>query len=59
MTGDNVTDDFAPLDFKKEVYGDGEEEWCLEDMGASSPDRYFYKDGKIEEGWSTPMEDEE
>ena len=45
--------------YKKEVYGDGEEEWCLEDMGASSPDRYFYKDGKIEEGWSTPMEDEE
>ena len=46
--------------YKKEVYGDdGEFEWCLEDMGASSPDRYFYKDGKIEEGWSTPMEDEE
>ena len=46
--------------YKKEVYGDdGEFEWCLEDMGASSPDRYYYKDGKIEEGWSTPMEDEE
>ena len=46
--------------YKKEVYGDdGEFEWCLEDMGASSPDRYFYKDGKIEEGWSTPMEDDE
>ena len=44
--------------YKKEVYDDSEE-WCLEDMGASSPDRYFYKDGKIEEGWSTPMEDEE
>ena len=44
--------------YKKEVYDDCEE-WCLEDMGASSPDRYFYKDGKIEEGWSTPMEDEE
>ena len=46
--------------YKKEVYGDdGEFEWCLEDMGASSPDRFFYKDGKIEEGWSTPMEEEE
>jgi len=46
--------------YKKEVYGDdGEFEWCLEDMGASSPDRYYYKDGKIEEGWSTPMEDDE
>ena len=46
--------------YKNEVYGDdGEFEWCLEDMGASSPDRFFYKDGKIEEGWSTPMEDEE
>jgi len=28
-------------------------------MGESSPDRYCYKNGKIEEGWSTPMEDEE
>jgi len=28
-------------------------------MGASSPDRYYYKNGQIEEGWSTPMEDEE
>ena len=46
--------------YKKEVYGDdGEFEWCLEDMGASSPDRYCYKNGKIEEGWSTPMEDDE
>jgi hypothetical protein len=46
--------------YKKEVYGDdGEFEWCLEDMGASSPDRYYYKDGKIEEGWSTPMEEDE
>ena len=46
--------------YKKEVYGDdGEFEWCLEDMGASSPDRYYYKNGQIEEGWSTPMEDEE
>ena len=46
--------------YKKEVYGDdGEFEWCLEDMGASSPDRYCYKNGKIEEGWSTPMEEEE
>ena len=44
--------------FKKEVY-DGDESWCVEDMGESNPERYFYKDGKIEEGWSTPMEDEE
>ena len=46
--------------YKKEVYGDdGEFEWCLEDMGASSPDRYHYKDGKIHGEWSTPMEDDE
>ena len=45
--------------YTKEVYEDGQEEWCLEDMGESSPDRYCYKNGKIEEGWSTPMEDEE
>ena len=44
--------------YKKE--GEGEDAyWGLEDMGESSPDRYYYKDGKIEEGWSTPMEDEE
>ncbi len=46
--------------YKKEVYGDdGEYEWCLEDMGDSSPDRYYYKDGKIECDWTTPMEEEE
>jgi len=45
--------------YKKEVYGDGEEEWCLEDMGESSPDRYCYKNGKIEGHWDTPMEEEE
>ena len=45
--------------YKKEVYGDGEEEWWLEDMGQSSPDRYYYKDGKIEGHWDTPMEEEE
>ena len=45
--------------YKKEEYSDGEYEWCLEDMGESSPDRYCYKNGKIEEGWSTPMEEEE
>tara|TARA_Y100001970_G_scaffold20243_1_gene22836 strand:- start:230 stop:706 length:477 start_codon:yes stop_codon:yes gene_type:complete len=45
--------------YTKEVYEDGQEEWCLEDMGESSPDRYCYKNGKIEEGWSTPMEEEE
>ena len=49
--------------YKKYEYtgidGKPEFEWALEDMGASSPDRYCYKDGKIEEGWSTPMEEEE
>ena len=45
--------------YNKEVYDDGEFEWCLEDMGASSPDRYYYKDGKIEYDWTTPMEEEE
>ena len=44
--------------YKKEVYDD-EVYWNVEDMGESSPDRYCYKNGKIEEGWSTPMEDEE
>ena len=41
------------------VDGKPEFEWALEDMGASSPDRYYYKDGKIQECWSTPMEDDE
>ena len=45
--------------YKKYVYEDGEFDWNVEDMGESSPDRYCYKNGKIEEGWSTPMEDEE
>ena len=45
--------------YKKEVYGDGEEDWCLEEMGESSPDRYCYKNGKIEGHWDTPMEEEE
>ena len=44
--------------YKKEVYDDCEE-WCLEDMGESSPDRYCYKNGKIEGHWDTPMEEEE
>ena len=44
--------------YKKEVYDD-ETYWNVEDMGEASPDRYCYKNGKIEEGWSTPMEDEE
>ena len=44
--------------YNKEVY-DGGESWCVEDMGESNPERYYYKDGKIEEGWSTPMEEEE
>ena len=45
--------------FKKEDYEDGNFEWCVEDMGDSNPERYYYKDGKIEDCWSTPMEDEE
>ena len=45
--------------YKKYVYEDGEFDWNVEDMGESSPDRYCYKNGKIEEGWSTPMEEEE
>ena len=45
--------------YKKEEYSDGEYEWCLEDMGESSPDRYYYKNGKIEGHWDTPMEEEE
>ena len=45
--------------YKKEEYADGEYEWCLEDMGESSPDRYCYKNGKIEGHWDTPMEEEE
>ena len=45
--------------FKKEDYEDGNFEWCVEDMGDSNPERYYYKDGKIEYDWTTPMEDEE
>ena len=45
--------------FNKEEYGDGEYYWSVEDMGESQPDRYYYKDGKIEYDWTTPMEDEE
>ena len=45
--------------YTKEVYEDGQEEWCLEDMGESNPDRYQYKDGKIEGHWDTPMEEDE
>ena len=45
--------------FKKEDYEDGNFEWCVEDMGDSNPERYYYKDGKIECDWTTPMEDEE
>ena len=44
--------------YKKEVYDDTEE-WCVEDMGESNPERYYYKDGKIEYDWTTPMEEEE
>ena len=44
--------------YKKEEYDD-EIYWNVEDMGESSPDRYCYKNGKIEEGWSTPMEEDE
>ena len=31
----------------------------IEDMGESNPDRYQYKDGKIEGHWDTPMEEDE
>ena len=44
--------------YKKEVYDD-ETYWNVEDMGESSPDRYCYKNGKIEGHWDTPMEEEE
>ena len=46
-------------EFYKEEYGDGEYYWSVEDMGESHPDRYYYKDGKIEYDWTTPMEEEE
>ncbi len=45
--------------YNKHVYDDGQEEWCLEDMGESSPERYYYKNGKIESDWTTPMEEDE
>ena len=45
--------------YKKYVYEDGEFDWNVEDMGESQPDRYYYKDGKIEYDWTTPMEEEE
>ena len=45
--------------YEKYVYEDGDFDWNVEDMGESQPDRYCYKDGKIEEGWSTPMEEDE
>ena len=38
---------------------DGDESWCVEDMGESNPERYYYKDGKIGCDWTTPMEEEE
>ena len=44
--------------YTKEEYDD-EIYWNVEDMGESSPDIYCYKNCKIEEGWSTPMEEEE
>ena len=44
--------------YKKEEYDD-ETYWNVEDMGESQPDRYCYKDGKIEYDWTTPMEEEE
>ena len=45
--------------YKKYVYDDGDFDWNVEDMGESSPDRYCYKNGKIEGYWDTPMEEEE
>ena len=44
--------------YNKEVY-DGDESWCVEDMGESNPERYYYKDGKIGCDWTTPMEEDE
>ena len=44
--------------YTKEEYND-EIYWNVEDMGESSPDRYCYKNGKIEGHWDTPMEEEE
>ena len=44
--------------YKKEEYND-ETYWNVEDMGESSPDRYCYKNGKIEGHWDTPMEEDE
>ena len=45
--------------YEKYVYEDGDFDWNVEDMGESQPDRYYYKDGKIEYDWTTPMEEEE
>ena len=45
--------------YEKYVYEDGDFDWNVEDMGESQPDRYCYKDGKIEYDWTTPMEEEE
>ena len=44
--------------YTKEEYND-EIYWNVEDMGESQPDRYYYKDGKIEGHWDTPMEEDE
>jgi hypothetical protein len=44
--------------YTKEEYND-EIYWNVEDMGESQPDRYYYKDGKIEYDWTTPMEEDE
>ena len=45
--------------YEKYVYEDGDFDWNVEDMGESNPDRYCYKNGKIEYGWDTPMEEDE
>ena len=45
--------------YEKYVYEDGDFDWNVEDMGESQPDRYCYKNGKIEYDWTTPMEEEE
>ena len=45
--------------YEKYVYEDGDFDWNVEYMGESNPDRYCYKDGKIEYDWTTPMEEEE
>ena len=54
----SILNNGSALNWWNLVDEDGDEEWCLEDMGESSPDRYHYINGKIEGHWDTPMEEE-